>query len=195
VDLTGGPLGLPGIPPPNIFGLIITSRLRFLILVSILTGTTYWISNRIVKSPFGRLLKALREDEIFVKAAGRNVSSVKIKIFIIGASLASISGVIYASYITYIDPSSFTIMESIFIISIVIIGGSANLKGSIIGSIVLVTLPELLRFIGLPYSIAANIKQMLYGALLIIFMLLRPQGLIGMYSFGKKSLTNGYKAE
>jgi branched-chain amino acid transport system permease protein len=86
-------------------------------------------------------------------------------------------------------------MESIFIISIVIIGGSANLKGSIIGSIVLVTLPELLRFIGLPYSIAANIKQMLYGALLIIFMLLRPQGLIGMYSFGKKSLTNGYKAE
>lgn len=185
VDFTGGPLGLPGIPQPNIFGFEITSHIEFLILVIVLAGITFWISNKIVKSPFGRLLKAIREDEVFVRAVGRNVSAAKVKVFVIGASLASISGVVYATYITYIDPTSFTIMESIFIISIVIIGGSANLKGSIVGAAVLVALPELLRFIGLPNSIAANIRQILYGALLVIFMLWRPQGFLGEYKFNK----------
>lgn len=195
VDFTGGPLGLPGIPQPNIFGFEITSHIEFLILVIILAGLTFWIANKIVKSPFGRLLKAIREDEIFVKAAGRNVSDAKVKVFVISASLASIAGVVYATYITYIDPTSFTIMESIFIISIVIIGGSANLKGSIVGAIVLVALPELLRFIGLPNSIAANIRQILYGALLVVFMLWRPQGFLGEYTFGQSSSTNGTKPE
>jgi len=185
VDFTGGPLGLPGIPQPNIFEFVITTHIEFLILVLILAVITFWISNKIVKSPFGRLLKAIREDEVFVRAAGRNVSSAKVKVFVIGASLASIAGVIYATYITYIDPTSFTIMESIFIISIVIIGGSANLKGSIVGAAVLVALPELLRFIGLPNSIAANIRQILYGALLVTFMLWRPQGFLGEYKFNK----------
>lgn len=185
VDFTGGPLGLPGIPQPNIFGFEITSHIEFLILVIILAVITFWIANKIVKSPFGRLLKAIREDEVFVKAAGRNVSDAKVKVFVISASLASIAGVVYATYITYIDPTSFTIMESIFIISIVIIGGSANLKGSIVGSIILVALPELLRFIGLPNSIAANIRQILYGALLVIFMLWRHQGFLGEYKFNK----------
>lgn len=185
VDFTGGPLGLPGIPQPNIFEFVITTHIEFLILVLILAVITFWISNKIVKSPFGRLLKAIREDEVFVRAAGRNVSSAKVKVFVIGASFASIAGVIYATYITYIDPTSFTIMESIFIISIVIIGGSANLKGSIVGAAVLVALPELLRFIGLPNSIAANIRQILYGALLVTFMLWRPQGFLGEYKFNK----------
>lgn len=185
VDFTGGPLGLPGIPQPNIFGFEITTHIEFLILVIVLAGITFWVSNKIVKSPFGRLLKAIREDEVFVRASGRNVSDAKVKVFVISASLASIAGVVYATYITYIDPTSFTIMESIFIISIVIIGGSANLKGSIVGAIVLVALPELLRFVGLPNSIAANIRQILYGALLVIFMLWRPQGFLGEYKFNK----------
>ena len=185
VGFTGGPLGLPGIPQPNIFGYEISTHLEFLILVLILAGLTYWIANRIVKSPFGRLLKAIREDEVFVQAAGRNVASAKVKVFIISAALGSISGVIYATYITYIDPTSFTVMESIFIISIVIIGGAGNLKGSILGAAFLVALPELLRFIGLPNSIAANVRQILYGALLVIMMMWRPQGFLGEYAFGK----------
>jgi branched-chain amino acid transport system permease protein len=186
IDFTGGPLGLPGIPQPVIFGYNISTHWDFLILVSLLACGTYWFANKVVKSPFGRLLKAIREDEVFVKAAGRDVSTAKVKVFVISASLASIAGVVYATYITYIDPTSFTIMESIFIISIVIIGGAGNLKGSIVGSIALVAMPELLRFIGLPNSVAANIRQILYGGLLVIFMLWRPQGFIGEYSFGQK---------
>ncbi len=187
IEFTGGPMGLPGIPQPLIFGFVISTHLEFLILVTMLAGITYWISNKIVKAPFGRLLKAIREDEVFVKGAGRDAFAAKVKIFVVSASLASLAGVVYATYITYIDPTSFTIMESIFIISIVIIGGAANLKGSIVGAIILVTLPEILRFIGLPNSIAANIRQILYGVLLVIFMLWRPQGFIGEYSFGSNN--------
>ena len=191
VGFTGGPLGLPGIPQPNIFGYEISTHLEFLILVIILAGFTYWIANRVVRSPFGRLLKAIREDEIFTQAVGRNVASAKVKVFIISASLASISGVIYATYITYIDPTSFTVMESIFIISIVIIGGTGNLKGSVLGAAFLVALPELLRFVGLPNSVAANVRQILYGALLVIMMMWRPQGFLGEYAFRKQKEKNG----
>jgi len=195
VEFTGGPLGLPGIPQPNIFGYEISTHIEFLILSLLLAGLVYWVSNRIVKSPFGRLLKSIREDEVFVKAVGRDISGAKVKVFIISASLASLAGVIYATYITYIDPTSFTVMESIFIISIVIIGGAANLKGSILGAAFLVALPELLRFIGLPNSIAANVRQILYGALLVIMMMWRPQGFLGEYAFGKSSEDRRQKLE
>ena len=183
MNITGGPLGLPGIPQPVILGYVVSTHIEFLVLVILLSTLTYFISNRIVKSPIGRILKAIREDEIFTHAQGKNVFSYKLMMFMIGAGLASISGVVYATYITYIDPTSFTIMESIFIISIVIIGGAGNLKGSITGAAFLVALPELLRFIGLPNSIAANIRQILYGGLLIVFMLWRPKGFIGEYRF------------
>lgn len=186
VSLTGGPMGLPGIPRPEIFRLMISSHWGFLILTAILCFAVYFVCNRIVKSPFGRILKAIREDEIFAQSLGKNVSAYKVKVFMVSSGLAAISGVLYAGYITFIDPTSFTVMESIFIISIVIIGGAANLKGSIVGAIVLVMLPELLRFIGLPHSVAANIRQMLYGGLLVVFMMWRPQGFIGEYSFSNK---------
>ncbi len=167
VSFTGGPMGLPGIPQPVIFGIKISSHIAFLILITILCIFVYFICHRIVKSPFGRILKAIREDEVFTQSLGKNVSGYKVKIFMISSGLAAIAGVMYATYITYIDPTSFTVMESIFIISIVIIGGAGNLKGSIVGAIVLVMLPELLRFVGLPNSVAANIRQMLYGGLLV----------------------------
>ncbi|HED37940.1 MAG TPA: branched-chain amino acid ABC transporter permease, partial [Ignavibacteria bacterium] len=108
VDFTGGPLGLPGIPQPVIFGFTVSTHIEFLILVLILAGITYWVSKRIVASSFGRLLKAIREDEVFTQAVGRNVVTAKVKVFMLSAALASIAGVIYATYITYIDPTSFT---------------------------------------------------------------------------------------
>lgn len=185
VSFTGGPMGLPGIPQPVIFGLTILGHIPFLILTFIFCILTFWIANRIVSSPFGRVLRAIREDEVFAQSCGKNVAAYKITIFMIGAGLAAIAGVLYATYISFIDPTSFTVMESIFIISIVIIGGAGNLWGSVVGAAVLVTLPELLRFVGLPNSVAANIRQILYGALLVIFMLWRPRGFIGEFSFSK----------
>jgi branched-chain amino acid transport system permease protein len=185
VSFTSGPMGLPGIPQPVIFGLKISSHVAFLVLTALLCALTLWICWKVVRSPFGRVLRAIREDEVFAQAVGKNVAAYKVLVFIIGAGLAAIAGVMYAYYISFIDPTSFTVMESIFIISIVIIGGAGSLWGPVVGSAVLVTLPELLRFIGLPSSVAANIRQILYGGLLVVFMMLRPQGLVGEYMFEK----------
>jgi branched-chain amino acid transport system permease protein len=185
VSFTGGPMGLPGIPQPVIFGWRISSHMEFLVLVALLCVAALWISHKIVRSPFGRALKAIREDEVFARAMGKNVAHYKVLIFVIGSGMASVAGVVYAHYITFIDPTSFTVMESIFIISIVIIGGAGNLWGSVLAAAVLIVLPEALRFLGMPSSIAANMRQIVYGVLLVICMLFRPQGFIGEYYFKK----------
>jgi branched-chain amino acid transport system permease protein len=183
VSFTRGPMGLPGIPQPVIFGWKISSHLAFLSLVCAFAALTYWICHRIIKSPFGRVLMAIREDEVFALAAGKNVAVYKVAVFVIGSGIAAIAGALYAHYISFIDPTSFTVMESIFIISIVIIGGAGSLSGPVIGAVVLVMLPEILRFVGLPSSVAANIRQILYGGLLVAFMMWRPQGLVGKFGF------------
>jgi len=183
VSFTGGPMGLPGIPQPTILGLEVSSHIAFFVLVGILCALTLWISSRIVRSPFGRVLKAIREDEVFAQAVGKNIASYKVLVFVIGAGMAAVAGVMYAYYISFIDPTSFTVMESVFIISIVIIGGAGNLWGPVAGAVVLVLLPELLRFIGLPNSVAANLRQIVYGGSLVGFMMWRPKGLLGEYAF------------
>jgi len=186
VSFTGGPMGLPGIPQPELFGLKISSHLGFLALIGFFCVVTLLITRQIVLSPFGRVLKAIREDEVFTQAAGKNVATFKVLVFVIGAGMASLAGVMYAYYISFIDPTSFTVMESIFIISIVIIGGAGSFWGPVVGAIVLVLLPELLRFVGMPSSIAANIRQILYGGLLVAFMMWRPRGFLGEYAFQNK---------
>jgi branched-chain amino acid transport system permease protein len=183
VDFTGGPMGIPGIPQPKLFGYTLSSHESFLSLIIIIGISVYLFLNRLINSPFGRVLKAIREDEILVQSMGKNVTAYKMAAFVIGAALASVGGGLYAVYISYIDPTSFTVMESIFILSIVIIGGAGSLKGSVAGATFLVALPEILRFVGLPNAIAANMRQILYGALLVLCMMYRPQGLFGDYSF------------
>ncbi len=183
VSFTGGPMGLPGIPQPVIFGWKVSSHIEFLLLVGFFAVLTLLICHRIVKSPFGRVLMAIREDEVFALAAGKNVAVYKVAVFVIGSGMAAAAGALYAHYISFIDPTSFTVMESIFIISVVIIGGAGSLWGPVIGAAVLVIMPEALRFIGLPSSLAANIRQILYGSLLVAFMMWRPQGLAGKFGF------------
>ncbi len=181
VDLTRGPMGLPGIPGYTLFGLPLSEIWSYLILVITVVIFTVICIGRITDSPYGRVLKGIREDEIAVLSLGRNVSKFKIQVFVIGAFFAGIAGNLYAHYITFIDPSSFTVMESITILLMVVFGGMASLKGSFIGAAVLVIFPELLRFVGLPSSIAAPLRQMLYGLLLIVLMIKRPQGILGKY--------------
>jgi branched-chain amino acid transport system permease protein len=185
VSFTGGPMGLPGIPQPVILGWEVNSHWEYVLLIGGLGTVVLWVSYRIVHSPFGRVLMAVREDEAFALSAGKNVALYKVLVFVIGAAMASVAGVVYAHYISFIDPTSFTVMESIFIISIVIIGGAGSFWGPVVGAVVLVTLPEILRFVGMPSSVAANVRQILYGGLLVAFMMLRPQGLMGHYAFGK----------
>lgn len=186
MELTNGPLGLPGIPQPQLFGYTFSSHVDFLILSAVFAGIVFLITYRLTNSPFGRLLKSIREDEIFALALGKNVNRVKVTAFAIGAGLVAIAGALYAQYITFIDPTSFTVMESVFMLSIVIVGGAGRLSGSIVGAVLLVSIPELLRFVGMPSSIAANMRQILYGGLLVLFMIYRPKGIVGEYGFERK---------
>jgi branched-chain amino acid transport system permease protein len=179
IDVTRGPMGITNIPQPNILGWQFHSPLDFLALTIFVCTIVLLVIYRITNSPFGRLLKAIREDEIFAQSLGKNVFNIKLQTFVIASMMAAIAGSLYASYITFIDPTSFTVAESIFIVSIVIIGGAGNFWGSILGAILLVALPEALRFLGLPIVLAANFRQILYGVLLVSFMIWRPQGLLG----------------
>jgi branched-chain amino acid transport system permease protein len=183
VSLTRGPMGLPGIPPFSVFGYGISSVWSYLVLVLIFVVITLMAVRNITSSPFGRILKGIREDEIATMAMGKNVTKYKLIVFVVGAFFAGIAGSLYAHYITFIDPSSFTVMESITVLLMVVFGGMASLKGSFIGASVLVIFPELLRFLGMPSSVAAPARQMIYGLLLILLMILRPQGLMGKYKF------------
>jgi len=183
VSLTRGPLGLPGIPGFELFGFPLNSIISYLILVALFVLLAYVAIWRIVSSPFGRVLRGIREDEIATLAMGKDVDRHKLQVFITGAFFAGIAGSLYAHYITFIDPSSFTVMESITILLMVVFGGMGSLAGSFMGASVLVILPELLRFLGLPSAIAAPLRQMIYGLLLVILMLKRPQGLVGEYRF------------
>lgn len=179
--LTRGPLGIPGISKPVLFGLDFSSNLLFLILSLIFLAIIYFTARFIVNSSFGRVLKAIREDETALQVFGYNTLYYKLAIFVIGSAMAAVAGSLFASYITFIDPSSFWLMESIFILAIIILGGLSNLKGSLLGALFLILLPEILRFIGLPNELAAQMRQVIYGIILILLMLYRPQGLVGEY--------------
>jgi len=187
MDLTNGPLGIPGIPAISILGFEFSSKISFLILTLILTALVFYILRNVTKSPFGRVLIALSEDEIFTKSLGKKVYQAKVISFTIGAMFAAIPGVLYAHYISYIDPTSFTVDESIFILSIVIIGGMRNLWGSAIAAAVLVILPEALRFIGMPSNIAANMRQIIYGLALVIMMFKYSRGFLSKVYVGQEN--------
>jgi len=179
--LTKGPLGIPGIKRPEIFNFIFSSNFSFLILAVVIAVAIYFIARFVVNSSFGRVLKSIREDEQAIQVFGYRTVHYKLVVFVISAGMASVAGALFASYITFIDPSSFTLLESIFILSIVILGGLANNKGAVVGTIFLIILPEALRFVGMPPGIAAQMRQVIYGLILIGLMLYRPQGLIGEY--------------
>ena len=179
--LTRGPLGIPGITRPSVFGFALSENFWFLILSLIVLGLVFLLCQYIGRSSFGRVLKAIREDDQAIEVFGYHTLVYKLAIFVIGAMIASVGGSLFASYITFIDPSSFALMESIFILAIIILGGLASNRGAVLGAAFLILLPEILRFVGFPSEIAAQMRQVVYGLILILLMLYRPQGLVGEY--------------
>lgn len=180
-ELTRGPLGIPGIPAPSVFGHEIGSNEGFLIFSFFAALVAYLICDFIAQSSFGRALKGIREDEDALRVFGYDTSTYKLAVFASSAAIAAFAGSLYASYISFIDPSSFTLNESIFILATIIVGGLASLEGSIVGAAFLVLLPEALRFVGFTPDVAAQMRQVAYGLILVILMLYRPQGFMGKY--------------
>ena len=183
VELTKGPYGISGIPRPDLLGFQVVSTPAFFVLVFVLAIIVWAIIYRLTESPYGRTLAAVRDDETAALALGKNVNRFKRSAFFLAGALAAIAGVLFASYSSYIDPTSFSLDESIFILCVVIIGGAGNLRGPIIGAVILVLVPELLRFLHMPDAVAANLRQVIYGLMMVLMMRFRPSGLLGRYSF------------
>ena len=185
MELTKGPLGIPGIPYIQLFGFSVESKISFLLLSLFFVVIIWFVLRNISRSGFGKTLMAISEDEIYSQSIGKNVYLSKIVSFTLSAMFAAIPGALYAHYISYIDPTSFTVNESIFVLSIVIIGGLGNLSGSFFASAFLVLLPEALRFLGMPDSLAANMRQIIYGFILVIVMMTGKNGIKELISFSK----------
>jgi len=180
-NLTNGSFGLSGIPKPSIFSLKLDSTGDVAALslgLAILCAVLVWL---LVSSPWGRLLKAMRDDELALRGLGKNVRLAKIQAFAIASGLVAIAGALYASYVGYIDPSTAGLDKSILMLAMVIVGGAGNFRGPIIGAVVLLLIPEILRFVDIPDAVAANVRLLLYGLMLVVLMHFRPQGLAGEY--------------
>lgn len=188
-SLTRGPLGIPGIPKPEIFNLVFSSLESYALLSLAIATITMIILYLVATSPFGRVMKAVRDDEIAAKTIGKNTFLVKAKVLALSAFFAGIAGSLYAHYITFIDPGTFSILEVVLVLSMVLIGGTGSLWGSIAGAALLILLPEPLRFLPLPSAIIGGMRQALYALLLIVVIMKRPQGLLGedtLHKFWKK---------
>lgn len=180
-NITHGTLGIAGLPRPVILGIRLGSTLSFLFFSMTIALCTFFLCRYVVRSSCGRVLKAIREDEDALAVFGYRPSRYKYMIFIFSAGIAGLAGTLFASYITFIDPTLFTIHESVYILSLIILGGLGSLWGSVIGTLLLQLLPELLRFVGFPTESAAQLRQLIYGLLLVILMMYRPRGILGEY--------------
>lgn len=177
-SLTGGTDGINGVPGYDFFGMPLTTPLRFLAVAAIGLAVCYWFSHRLVRSPFGRALRAMRENESAAQAVGLNILYMKLSAFGISAGLAAVAGVLFARYFRYVGVDSFSINETIYVLAMVILGGLGNLRGSLLGAGILVILPELLKFVPLPVDMADKIRLIAYGAVLTGILLFRPQGIL-----------------
>lgn len=181
IGLTNGPYGIAGIPRPELFGFTVRTTAGYAGLVVAMNLILLPLLFALYRSPFGITLKALRENEAAGEALGIHANRVYLQAFVVAAAFAAIPGAFYATYVTYIDPTSFTLRESIFQVAILLLGGAGNRKGPFIGVVIMLLLPEALRFVGLPDAVAHNLREIIYGFLLIVLMYARPQGIAGEF--------------
>jgi len=174
-DFSFGPSGIAGIPRPSFFGISLSlqsATLYIYFLLLVLVVVTIVAVNRLQGSRIGRAWLALREDEIACQAMGIDKTTTKLTAFALGATWAGMAGVIFAAKTTFINPTSFTFLESAIILSIVVLGGMGSIVGVIIAALLLILLPEYLRAF-------ENYRMLLFGAVMVTMMIFRPQGIIG----------------
>lgn len=178
-SITGGPQGLVGIPAPTFLGWKATTSADFLPLNLVCAAVGLVCAWLLVRAPFGRTLKTIREDEIAAASLGKSTVRSKVVICVIASGMAGAAGSLAAYYLAFVDPTSFGINVSIYVLSMVIVGGASTIRGSILGPIFIVALGESLRFLDLPNAVVGQLRQATYGLALIIFVLVRPQGIAG----------------
>ena len=178
VGLTRGPMGLPGLPRPELLGLRIDSPAKWVATAFVGLALAWLVAELVTRAPLGRMLRAIREDELAVQALGKNPEPYKLLALALGAGLAGFGGSLYAHYVAFVDPTPFALPTTIFLFLLIVLGGLGNHGGSILAAFVLLALRESLRFTGLPPSIAAPLQQLVFSILLVTLVIYRPWGLL-----------------
>jgi branched-chain amino acid transport system permease protein len=181
IDVTNGPFGIYGIPTLTILGFKAATPLQFFGVAASLTAVILGLKHLLISAPFGVTLQAIREDETVANVLGKNVTRIRVTAFAIAAGGAGVSGALVAYDLRFIDPTLFDLQLVIFIWAALFVGGCASALGNILGPLVLIGFPEALRFIGVEGAAIAHIREILYGGLLILMTIFRPQGIAGNY--------------
>ncbi len=191
-SLTNGPMGIQKIPMPNLFGYTINPyrKYAFLFMLIVTVVVAYYLFQRLARSRMGRALTAVREDEIAAQSMGINITKYKVYAFILGASVAGIAGSFQAVFTLSVTPGTYTFMVSIMVLCMVVLGGMGNFKASILGAFIIQLISYLPQLTGLSSVIPPQFKQILFGLILVVMMIWRPQGLLGRESnrYGKKAV-------
>jgi branched-chain amino acid transport system permease protein len=178
-QVTGGASGIPGIPAPGMFGISFEEPQFFVILSTLGLALGALAYALLMRSSYGRVLHAVRLNELAAGAAGRNVLKMKLGISAVSGVYAGIGGALYAVFMSYIDPSSFDIQVSMVILTMLVIGGARTLIGSLIGPFLLLMIPNVLTLVHIPPELLGPSRALAFGVLLVVFMLWRPQGIAG----------------
>jgi len=179
--LTKGPMGIPAIPRPTWLGMPATSLVQYLIIVIVASAAVLAVLVVVGRSPFGRFLKVIREDEEVARAFGRDIVSYKVRCVMVGAGAAGLAGAMWAHYVTYISPADFTIEVTILVLLSVVLGGRGTFAGPILGAFLVILVQEAVRFLPLPPEwgrLVVPIQGIIFGGVLVAMMILRPQGFI-----------------
>lgn len=179
VGLTNGPSGISGIPEVDVAGVPLGGSFAFLGLTLAAAAIVLFAKWRLASSPAGIALRAVREDPTVAEVLGKDVVRTRVTIFVLAGACTAIAGTLLVYHLRIVNPSLFDISFTIFLLAALFVGGTGTTLGTIIGPAILVLFPEGLRFVGLTGDYVAQVQQALYGLLLVLLMLFRPQGLAG----------------
>lgn len=185
--VTGGAAGLVGIPRASVFGFDIENNLQYLVLATAVLLLCFLLVRRLVNSPLGRSFKALRDDPLAAVAHGKNPFVLRLIAVILSASISSVAGVIYAGYVGFVNDVSFGMDISFLFITMIILGGAGTLYGPLVGALFITIFPALLNYLDLPPQYLGPVEQLLYGIVLVLLMMLRPDGLVSFADFFRRT--------
>jgi branched-chain amino acid transport system permease protein len=176
VELAGAASGLTGIESLYTGA---DRSLLFAVTVLAVAAAVVLLVHRMTSGDYGRAIQAMRDDEEAFTSLGRNAMAVKTAIFAVGSGLAGLAGALYAHHFQFLSPEQFGITQSALILTMVVVGGMGTTAGPVVGALLLTALPQAITFLDLPPSIMAPLQGMLYTGLVLVFLFLRPAGLVG----------------
>jgi branched-chain amino acid transport system permease protein len=178
--LTGGFVGISGVPAPGIGGLTVDSDPQYVVLYTLIAVAVVAFLLYLSRSPFGRTVKAIRDNSLAAEALGKRPTYAKVWVFSIAGGFAGIAGAMYSSYISFVSPDAFGNDVNVLIFAMVFIGGAGSITGAVIGAIALTWIPALISLVSFPPDILGNVEQVAYGAILVMIVMAAPSGRVGV---------------